>query len=201
MKRTALPPRTTPLRRGTPLPPGGGPSSRASLTRTPIPRQRPSLPRQGESASTDGRGDVPVVPRPRKAPRRTGPDAATVRLIRSRDGGRCVVGVTCQDEPGQPLVTNHRTNRGMGGSSDPAVNGPAALISTCNPCNLWLEDNPVEAYVSGWKVRRPSDPSAVPVLYPDGWYLLGADGVRVKVTRSAYFQDLRGETDGGTLEP
>jgi 5-methylcytosine-specific restriction protein A len=106
-------------------------------------------------------------------------------LVVARDGGVCVIGVTCRADPTRPLVINHRINRGMGGSTDPAVNAPSALIRCCNPCNLWLEDHPDVAYEYGWKVRRPGVPSVIPILYPNyRWYLLDNDGNRMRVLRS-----------------
>lgn len=117
------------------------------------------------------------VPMPRKRPRKTGPAKTVADVVRARDGG-CVVAIACDGRPGLTVI-NHRVNRGMGGSSDPAVNQPASLIETCNADNLWLEDNPLKAEANGWKVKRPTEPATVPVTYPDGTrWLLDDDGGR-----------------------
>jgi hypothetical protein len=64
-----------------------------------------------------------------------------------RDGGSCVrcnVRIDC---------THHRLARGMGGASrNPDVHDPAALLSMCDPCHRWVENNPDEAGRYGWIV-------------------------------------------------
>lgn len=55
----------------------------------------------------------------------------------------------------------------MGGSSDPAVNGPARLLLVCGTgvdgCHGFIESHRTSAEAEGWLVRRPTDPATVPV--------------------------------------
>jgi len=117
------------------------------------------------------------APAVRSRPRQTGPSQDTKLAAIARDG-QCVVGLLCHDHPAPELVPNHRVNRGMGGSSDPAVNQVESIIMVCRLDNGWLEDHPERAYAAGWKVRRGVDPGRVPVRYPDGfrWLLDGRGG-------------------------
>jgi 5-methylcytosine-specific restriction enzyme A len=95
--------------------------------------------------------------------RRTGPTDAVRALVHDRDHGRCVRCAALQG-----LTIHHRVNRGMGGAREPWINQPHNLLLVCTVCNGWFEDHPREAAAAGWKVRRPADPAAVPVLYVDG---------------------------------
>lgn len=147
----------------------------------PIARIR--VPTQPSRDLPGGSQKIPTLgARKPRRPRYTGPAQDVRDLIHARDGV-CVVGMLCQGQPWRPLVPNHRVNRGMGGSSDPAVNLPSSLHLACDLCNGWLEDHPAEAYAAGWKVRRGGDPSTIPIRYPDGtWWLLDDHGGRTEVT-------------------
>ncbi|MFE2723857.1 hypothetical protein [Kitasatospora sp. NPDC059327] len=109
---------------------------------------------------------------PRTRSRNTGPSQAVRALVFARDGHQCVRCGT-----GNTLTIQHRTNRAMGGSSDPAINRPTNLLTACQDCNQWFEANPAASYAAGWKVRRPTDPAHVPARYPTGELrTLEADG-------------------------
>ena len=157
---TSLPPRKAPLRRAVLAP--------------------------GRSLAAGG-GPNGTIPAPRKAPRRTGPSAATLMLILQRDGDRCVLcGIPGTDY--DPLVPHHRLNRGMGGSTDPAANSPANIIRIHASENGALEDargvQRDHAVHAGWKLKRGMHPVSVPVLYPDGrWWLLDNEGGRTMTGR------------------
>ena len=94
----------------------------------------------------------------------TGPDLATRQLVVDRDMRRCV---RC-GEPGQQI--HHRKPRGMGGTSDPAINSPANLVLLCLACHAYIESHRADAYESGWLVRRWQDPAEV-----TAWDLAGIE--------------------------
>lgn len=99
------------------------------------------------------------------------------RLVFDRDGERCV---HCGTTEG--LTIQHRANRGMGGSK--TLDGPENLIAMCALANFRLEQDSAFAdlgRIYGWKIRRSEDPTAIPVLYPDGnHYSLTTRGTRIK---------------------
>ena len=152
--------RTVPLTRTVPLAPGEPP-------RRLVPLQR-----------TSGPARV-AVPRQRPA---SGPTRAVRALVLDRDHWTCVPSLDCPPGPRTGLVLHHRLNRGMGGSTDPAVNEPWNLLVACGSCNYVLETATTrDFYTSGWKVRHGAvTPGDIPVLYPpDGtWWLLLPDGQR-----------------------
>jgi 5-methylcytosine-specific restriction protein A len=112
----------------------------------------------------------------------TGPDAKTRAVVAKRDGGRCV---RCAAPATQ---IHHRRSRGRGGSSDPAINSPANLLTLCGSgttgCHGWVESNRREAEIEGYIVRHGArSPGTVPVriftplvFQQWTWVLLGADG-------------------------
>lgn len=104
--------------------------------------------------------------------KRTGPDQQTAQLVTARNLGMCL---RCDDKPGSQI--HHRTPRGMGGTSDPAINQPPNLVWICLDCHQQIESYRSRAYNDGWLVRRGADPSVTPlvtlrrdviVLMPDG---------------------------------
>lgn len=118
---------------------------------------------------------MPAKTRPRA--RNTGPTPAVRQAVYARDMTRCV---RCGSAV--TLTVQHRVNRAMGGSSDPAINSPANLLTACQACNMAFEARPTEAYRFGWKVRRPTDPATVPVWTTlGGWMLMGHDGTATKI--------------------
>lgn len=76
----------------------------------------------------------------------------------------------------------HRTARGRGGAW--ARNDGCAL---CSDCHRWCHANPWLARAGGWMVDTGTDPATVPVWMStpegDGWWLLGADGLRTLLDR------------------
>ena len=69
---------------------------------------------------------------------------------------------------------HHRQARGMGGSK--IRNGPENLLHLCEPCHRWVEANPAESYVNGWKVRRGVNPADTPVMYRGSMHQLTPTG-------------------------
>lgn len=93
--------------------------------------------------------------------RRTGPDRATVELVRWRDRDRCV---RC----GAPATNiHHRRPRGMGGTRDPLANDPSNLLCLCGSgttgCHGWIESHRAEALRDGWLVSKWADPATIPI--------------------------------------
>lgn len=87
--------------------------------------------------------------------RRTGPSRSVVKKIKARDNERCVCCGSTSD-----LTMGHRKNRGMGGSSDWAINNPSNLLTQCWRCNALSEsdaDFRALAVERGWKVLRHKD--------------------------------------------
>lgn len=102
--------------------------------------------------------------------RKTGPDQATVDLVRARDGDQCR---RCHREYQQ---IHHRKPRGMGGTRDPLINSPSNLVCVCQTCHQWIETHRVDALRDGWLVSQWGDPASTPIvinhlpvwLSPDG---------------------------------
>lgn len=116
----------------------------------------------------------------------TGPALAVVQQVRARDGHACVICLSPD-----PLTTQHRVSRGMGGSLPDWVNLPANLITLCGSgttgCHGWVEAHPTFAQEAGWSVRRTVlFPADVPVLYPEGWMLLNDYGTRSPVDAAVW---------------
>lgn len=109
--------------------------------------------------------------------RNTDPDRPTVAAVRLRDGGCVVCGTHWSP------TTQHRIARGMGGTRDAAINRPSNLITLCGSGTTghhgWVEHHPAFAREAGWALSRTDDPLTVPVLYPDGWFLLDDTGNRI----------------------
>lgn len=107
--------------------------------------------------------------------RRTDPPAATVRLVRDRDGNACA---RCGRPDG--LTTHHRRARGMGGSQWPGINLPANLLTLCGSgttgCHGWVESHREAATTAGLLVSKYADPADVPVWTWRGWMRLDNTG-------------------------
>jgi 5-methylcytosine-specific restriction protein A len=87
--------------------------------------------------------------------RATGPDAKTRGLVMARDGGRCR---RC-GAIGEQI--HHRLPRGMGGTRDKKINSPANLVLVCGQCHAEIESDRLDAYDTGWLVRRGYDPAGI----------------------------------------
>lgn len=94
----------------------------------------------------------------------TGPDLATRQLVIDRAQRRCE---RCR-QPGEQI--HHRKPRGMGGTSDPAINALPNLVFVCGDCHREIESHRSDAYESGWLVRRWRDPAEV-----TAWDLAGIE--------------------------
>ena len=181
LRRVPLQRGDKPLQRRTALTPGLPLQRQAAL-----PRQASPLPRQGALKVSGDTGKA-KAPRQRQG-RDTGPSRAVKDLVLDRDRNRCVICGQGGDWL-DPLVANHRVNRGIGGSTAPWINLPSNLVTVHASENLLLEDEACELfYANGWKVRRGTVlPADVPVLYPDGRrWLLRDDGGRDGFPHSAH---------------
>jgi hypothetical protein len=158
MKRTGAPQRKTELRRGAPL-------RRAGLGPAKPPARR-------------------AVAQSRAVRRDTGPTKQTRALAWERDSGCCVA---C----GRPLVgvawksLQHRDPRGMGGTSDPAVNELPNLIYLCGSatsdgCHFKAEQRDPEMNHRGYWLENGQDPAATPIFlvteHYSRWVLATRDG-------------------------
>lgn len=111
----------------------------------------------------------------------TGPDRGTRELVLERDDYRCA---SCSIPIlGKPYSLQHRNARGMGGTSNPAANSPANLITLCGSatspggCHLLCEQRDREMHALGFWLENGQDPAATPVLHAvHGWVLLSPDG-------------------------
>ena len=101
----------------------------------------------------------------------TGPNLATRQAVINRAQRMC-------ERCGQPGVhIHHRKPRGMGGTSDPAINAAPNLVFLCLSCHEYVERNRTHAYDAGWLVHRWDDPSQVPALTLEGFEIhFNADG-------------------------
>lgn len=105
--------------------------------------------------------------------RSTGPSKRTVELVWTRDRGscaRCGRGLRYEDR-GFSWSIHHRVGRGMGGTKQPWVNLPAALVTVCGSgvtgCHRDIEIDREAAYDAGWLVRRHGTlkPAQIPVQH------------------------------------
>jgi len=106
--------------------------------------------------------------------------------VYDRDWRQCVargLATPC----GGGLTLQHRVNRGMGGSAD-VGDGPQWYVTMCAVHNGLLESDAAMAAVGrrhGWVLPHSVDAEDavlyVPVDYPDGHYLLNAEGGRERV--------------------
>ena len=101
--------------------------------------------------------------------RDTGPAKPTRLLVLERDEYRCAV---CgQSVLEIPMSVHHRRNRGSGGSSDPLINAPSNLLTTCGTgttgCHGWITESPAEALEHGYVVSLNSREATtdVPVVH------------------------------------
>lgn len=113
----------------------------------------------------------------RQSYRDTGPDKATVELVRARAAGLCEV---CSDglrgSRGEHWDIHHRRARGMGGTSWPGANRCSNLIMICRFCHNDIESRRAHAEATGRLVPWPLDPAAVAILLNDHWKYLLDDG-------------------------
>lgn len=151
---------------------------RSPLSRKTGMERKPPL-NTGKSVAASGKK--------RRPPRETGPGVATRRLVATRAGGCC-------ERCGKPITgsaysMHHRKPRGMGGTSDPAINSPANLVLLCGSattpdgCHTTVEKFRKVALFMGFIVRQSADPEAVPIKLIHGWFLLRPDGSRVPTER------------------
>lgn len=102
--------------------------------------------------------------------RNTGPTPAVRDAVTARNGGTCLC---CDARPGEQV--HHRKPRGMGGTSDPAVNRPSNLVWICAGCHASIERHRTLAYAEGWLVPYAADPASVPLLMPSSMVMLFDD--------------------------
>lgn len=117
-------------------------------------------------------GGLPIRQVPIRRPAGTGPTREIRTAVEHRDRGVCL---RCMGRSGG-LQIHHRVARGMGGTSADWVNLTSNLVLLCADCHRWVEDHPLEAYRSGWKIRgRDTDPTTAPVRTRWGWVYLDND--------------------------
>lgn len=114
----------------------------------------------------------------------TGPDTATVEIVRARDSYRCVVcGTYCHGQRGWDWSLQHRQPRGSGGCKLSYINAPSNLVLVCGSgttlCHGRIESDRDWAKDHGWIVPRPLIPANVQVmLWPGDLFYLTDDGHR-----------------------
>lgn len=116
-------------------------------------------------------------------PASTGFAPTTRQIILERDRYACVRCGIPVDTSSVGYSLQHRDNRGMGGTTDPAINLPSNGITLCGSGTTgdhgWAEEHPREAERLGYAVQSWADPATVPVLVRGlGWVLLDACGHR-----------------------
>lgn len=126
----------------------------------------------------------------------TGPSQAIRQLVMERDGFQCVrCGHPVSGEPGIGYSVHHRTPRGMGGSKDPRLNLPSALLLLCGSgvtgCHGAVESRRDVAREHGYLVWRSLEPTEVPVTVA----IWPAQGNSPAVTVSYLLDDLGGRTE------
>lgn len=109
--------------------------------------------------------------RSRLVARKTGPDKATVELVRARSGGICE---RCGWHEGQQL--HHRRARGMGSTRRESTNAVYSLVDLCHPCHSHIESHRTQALDDGWLVPQHGDPALVPVRARGTWKMLDMFG-------------------------
>jgi hypothetical protein len=125
--------------------------------------------------------------------------AKTAQVVRDRDGYRC-----CAESKHCTggLTTQHRLNRGMGGSGQ--VDGPEWLVAMCWGHNTRCESDAAFAQIardSGWKLTRGEDPTEVAVFFRGvGWRLLDTEGGRHRCAPARDKEDREHPTDGPLAE-
>ena len=94
--------------------------------------------------------------------RNTGPTPTVVALVLDRARMQCEIGHTCggkylAGDRGQHWSLHHRRSRGMGGTSNPAINLPANLLAACGSgttgCHGFVESNRLWALDLGLLIR------------------------------------------------
>jgi 5-methylcytosine-specific restriction enzyme A len=116
------------------------------------------------------------APKPKPAPRDTGPSAAVRNTVKARAGmccERCGVSVAAAW-----YEVHHRRPRQMGGDTRPETNLPSNLLLLCMPrCHSEVESSRQISYERGWLVHAEHDPAVKPVwLAGRGLVLLRPDG-------------------------
>lgn len=133
------------------------------------------------SARTPLRRRAPLLSRAEKKrrPRYTGPDRSVRELVDERDDWTCAC---CGNSVyGRPFSRQHRVARGMGGTSDPALNRPSNIVLLCGTattgCHLACEQRELAMYELGFWRKQHENPAQIPVAHAIyGWCLLLDDG-------------------------
>lgn len=115
----------------------------------------------------------------------TGPSSGVVSLILDRAHMQCEVGYVCGGRylgghRGRQWSVHHRRSRGMGGSSNPAINLPANLLAVCGSgttgCHGFIEANRVWAHELGLLLHDVEERLTRPVFTTHGNVLLDDAG-------------------------
>ena len=77
-------------------------------------------------------------------------------------------GNTCRRCSREGCDVHHRRARKSGGRKGNAgtkiAYGDANLVTLCRECHTWAEENPADAYTSGWRVHEWENPTTVPMV-------------------------------------
>lgn len=135
---------------------------------------------QASAAVPREHAPVPEVSKPARRPSSTGFPAGVRTIILDRDGYACARCGIPVDTSSVGYSLQHRDNRGMGGTDDPAINRPANGIVLCGSgttgCHGWTEEHPIAAARHGFAVESWAASTSVPVRYPHGWFSLDNHG-------------------------
>lgn len=108
-----------------------------------------------------------------KAPKDTGPDDETVKLVLKRDDWKCCCcGDQLYGDRGSGWCIGHRKLRAQG-----VDNRPANLFSSCIDCERATHGHPERARQAGWMLKSTEDPQEIPMEHAvHGTVLLDNDG-------------------------
>lgn len=113
--------------------------------------------------------------------RDTGPDRSVKDIVDERDDWTCAF---CGNSVfGRPFSRQHRVARGMGGTSNPALNRPSNIVLLCGSatspggCHLLCEQRNERMHELGFWLKNHEDPAKVPLAHAvHGWVFLADDG-------------------------
>jgi hypothetical protein len=120
---------------------------------------------------------------------------ATMLFVRLRAGRGDIFDALCEacgkwlGEHGGEF--QHRDARGMGGSKDPVVNGPAGCVLLCHDCHMLAEARDRNMLGMGFWLENGQDPRTEPIMLHGrggggGTFYLAEDGLGDKGTGYLY---------------
>lgn len=164
MKRSAMPPRKTPLTRGVGLTRSRRKAAGRGAAAIDIARTAAGAEDALETVARILAGEITVA----QAARESGYDedvlhrlawGAAKAAVFARDAGKCLA---CERKA---CDAQHRVARGMGGTDDPVIAyGLHNLIAMCRPCHSLAEARDMDMHRMGYWLFSWEDPALVPVL-------------------------------------